>query len=390
MNTYYSTIILFSLANLLLLAVLVRQDGRIREAEKRRFYATYLCIAISTAAEWAAVMLNGAPDWTYGLHVFAKFADYAVTPFAGVLFVRQMGVQSRFERAVNGVILMNVGLEALSCFLGIIFTVDPVTNIHSHGPLNFLYILIFVLSFFYALHGFILYGRQFQRKNQVSIGAIFALVTLGILIQEAVSDELRVINLGLSMACTLAFIHYTAFSQQRIDAEFLRQKRLLDTDVLTGMFSRYAYSENLNRYQEEKTLPEDLAVFAIDVNGLKEVNDTLGHAAGDELIHGAAQCILQVMSPHGKCFRTGGDEFVALLCLPADRVQAIMEELQGTVEAWRGTVVQKLSVSVGYAIRSDSPNASVEMLAGIADSRMYENKAAYYKQIGVDRRRSPR
>ncbi|MBR5705734.1 MAG: diguanylate cyclase, partial [Deltaproteobacteria bacterium] len=58
--------------------------------------------------------------------------------------------------------------------------------------------------------------------------------------------------------------------------------------------------------------PEDLAVFSIDVNGLKTVNDSLGHDAGDELIRGAADCISAAFGQTGKCYRTGGDEFVVL------------------------------------------------------------------------------
>ena len=57
-------------------------------------------------------------------------------------------------------------------------------------------------------------------------------------------------------------------------------------DVLTGVFSRLAYHECLEQYAD--SVPTDLTVFLMDINGLKGVNDALGHEAGDELICGAA------------------------------------------------------------------------------------------------------
>ena len=54
-------------------------------------------------------------------------------------------------------------------------------------------------------------------------------------------------------------------------------------------------------------------MFSVDVNGLKKVNDTKGHTAGDELIKGAANCLTLAVGNNGKVYRTGGDEFMAVL-----------------------------------------------------------------------------
>ena len=62
----------------------------------------------------------------------------------------------------------------------------------------------------------------------------------------------------------------------------------------------------------ENKLEKKLTFVSIDVNGLKLVNDSLGHEAGDELLKGAACCIQRCVGPYGKVYRIGGDEFVVL------------------------------------------------------------------------------
>lgn len=85
-----------------------------------------------------------------------------------------------------------------------------------------------------------------------------------------------------------------------------------NTDELTRVFNRRAY-ENTMSSHKFTILPKNLVYVAIDINGLKEINDSKGHAAGDELIIGAANCLKQCFGTHGNIYRIGGDEFVVIL-----------------------------------------------------------------------------
>lgn len=71
-----------------------------------------------------------------------------------------------------------------------------------------------------------------------------------------------------------------------MNKKLMEQRMKSSVDVLTGVFSRLAYHECLEQYAD--SVPTDLTVFLMDINGLKGVNDALGHEAGDELICGAA------------------------------------------------------------------------------------------------------
>ena len=185
------------------------------------------------------------------------------------------------------------------------------------------------------------------------------------------------------------FIHYSEFSQLAMDDHMTEQQRQIDTDPLTGMLSRSAYSRALKTLDAAGALPGDLAAFTIDINGLKRVNDTQGHEAGDELIRGAAEYIETVIGNEGKCYRTGGDEFVALTSMNRESAENALRRLKDETERWRGSAVKTLSVSAGYALAEDydGDDLTAEALVRESDKAMYEAKAAYYQNAGRDRRK---
>ena len=90
------------------------------------------------------------------------------------------------------------------------------------------------------------------------------------------------------------------FTTRNVDDEKRREEQLIRlslTDELTRLYNRRCYEEDLDEFRRQG-LNEKFVLFSIDVNGLKKVNDTLGHAAGDELIKGAADCL--ALSVRGK------------------------------------------------------------------------------------------
>ena len=186
----------------------------------------------------------------------------------------------------------------------------------------------------------------------------------------------------LALFCVVSILlqwiydYYTA-QQLRMDKKLMEQRMKSSVDALTGVFSRLAYHECLGQYAD--AVPADLTVFLMDINGLKGVNDALGHEAGDELICGAAQCITQAVGDRGKIFRIGGDEFVVLGQMTKAQAQKILAALQGIAAAWSGTKVKTLSISAGCAFAGDHPDFSVERLTKEADLAMYARKQEYYR-----------
>ena len=195
----------------------------------------------------------------------------------------------------------------------------------------------------------------------------------------------------MTIGAALMFIHYNEFSQMLVDTHIAQQQKQLQTDDLTGLLNRYSYSRALNEYADAGALPEDFAVYTVDINDLKQTNDTLGHEAGDELIRGAAECIGKAFGSAAGIYRTGGDEFVILSrATEAGHMQEDLDRLQRETDAWTGSAGQKVSLAAGGALAGDHPGLNAEELVRISDLAMYERKAEYYKAVGHDRRAASR
>ena len=177
------------------------------------------------------------------------------------------------------------------------------------------------------------------------------------------------------------------YTVQNIDKDKRKEEHLIQiaiTDELTGLYNRRCFDNDAEEYQE-KPMEEDLVLISIDVNGLKTANDTLGHSAGDELIIGAAFCIQLTFGTYGKVYRTGGDEFIAMI--HTDDCDFIQETIEMMAGEWVGKEVDSLSISVGYAAHRDYPQEDIAGLVKIADAMMYAEKEKHYHQSGKERRR---
>lgn len=156
------------------------------------------------------------------------------------------------------------------------------------------------------------------------------------------------------------------------------------TDELTSFFNRHAYENELSLIEKEP-LKDNFTYVSIDVNGLKTVNDTLGHTAGDELLIGAAECMKQSFGAYGKLFRIGGDEFAALLYADETQLTNLQNDINEVSSKWQGKSGQKLTMACGYVTAREGQQ-NVKQMAIAADKRMYEAKTRYYQENGIERR----
>lgn len=152
---------------------------------------------------------------------------------------------------------------------------------------------------------------------------------------------------------------------------------LMETDQLTGMLNRRSFDQHIQKLRTGGSM-KGIKVCAFDVNGLKKVNDHIGHHAGDELLRGAASCLQNVFSHYGRCYRTGGDEFIAILQDSSPSAEELKEMLDDQTLSFKGTYVPGLSISMGIAEGTEA--SEIEELLRKADEQMYEAKAAYYRE----------
>ncbi|MBR0231731.1 MAG: GGDEF domain-containing protein [Clostridia bacterium] len=146
-------------------------------------------------------------------------------------------------------------------------------------------------------------------------------------------------------------------------------------DPLTGLLNRQAYYADLGSEPEEIT-----ALLSIDMNGLKTINDSEGHAAGDEALVTLALCFIRALKRRQSCYRVGGDEFV-IICRNTSHNEVI--KLDERIRRYVGET--EYSCSVGYCYCGDGSMTPDEMIKE-SDAKMYAEKARHYAGTGSDRR----
>ncbi len=385
MTTYYTAISVLLWLALIVLCILVHEDERIDAGDKRMYYATYAAIGLALLAEWTGVRLSGnesIPSWVIRL---IKCFDYILTPLAGGALVAQLRIRNRWDKALTWILIANAAFQVVSLFMGWMVTVGDHAS-YAHGPLYGIYAATYLLIFAIVIVQFLIYGMSFSRQNRLSLYATAAMAVAGILMQELLGNSVRTAYVALTLGATFLYIHAAEFSQQAADARIRWQQRQLTTDALTGLLSRHAYARELEAYAQTQRLPANFVAFSIDANGLKEINDSLGHDAGDELLRGAADCISQCFDSMARCFRTGGDEFVVFAQMSKEQASEMLKKLEQETSAWHGTAVRELSLSAGFAHSVDHEGLNCEELVKEADEAMYLAKAAYYREEGRDRR----
>jgi diguanylate cyclase (GGDEF)-like protein len=186
----------------------------------------------------------------------------------------------------------------------------------------------------------------------------------------------------------------------RIVFGFRNIDSIIEEEKNRNMLYSMAHIDNMTNVNNRRTFDEymdsnaklnvsgDLVFFSFDLNELKKANDTSGHEAGDEIIIGAADCMKAVLGKYGRIYRTGGDEFAAIVTLGDSERAQVIAKLKERFASWRGKLYPHLSVSMGYVCASENPQMTLDDMRKEADKRMYAQKSDYYSLDGNDRRRS--
>lgn len=148
---------------------------------------------------------------------------------------------------------------------------------------------------------------------------------------------------------------------------------MVEHDSLTSLYNRRKFEEEMDFHTGKDV--EKITIISIDVNGLKFINDTLGHMNGDQVIIAAANIIAKVFSDKGNVARIGGDEFGIILKNHNEaKVEEMLECLTNEVEQHNFMAAgHGLSLAFGYSFH-ESGIVNMEYLFQEADNNMFQNK----------------
>lgn len=286
------------------------------------------------------------------LRSFLIAVRYSTTPFLIAQIIFTIIKKQRWYVFIPAIVL--TAIDFISIPTGIVFYIDDL-GIMRRGALG---LLPYVAIGFYCIWLIILMIRHSSKQSTERIPIIymsFAFLT-GIIMPFLIGKEYAHVfctTIAISM-----FVYYVFLILQ-----------VTKRDPLTGLLNRQAY------YSDIKNDPQDItALVSIDMNGLKTINDTEGHAAGDIAISTISDCFLSAVRRKQLIYRVGGDEFV-VVCrkIPEDEVIKLTERIHEAVNA------TKYSCSIGYSYSADGKKSLDELLSE-SDANMYTEKQLYYKQ----------
>lgn len=166
---------------------------------------------------------------------------------------------------------------------------------------------------------------------------------------------------------------YAKSLEEKVVERTLQLELQAKLDPLTNLYNQRAMYDLLRReYQRAKRHDVDMSIVYLDVDNFKQVNDSLGHIKGDELLRNLSMCIKNNVRETDIACRFGGDEF----CIILPECSAINAKLTCTkILNEFGKIYPKCTISIGIYESKGSDNYTLEQLIEKADERMYKAKS---------------
>ena len=282
---------------------------------------------------------------------------YSATPIILALILFTLVKKARWYVLIPSLLLAIINI--ISIFTGIVFSIDPDSGNVVRGALGYLpYIGVGLYSVFLV---YILIRQSNKQPSEIIPIAFLALTfATGLIFPFFMGKDYSKIftsTIGIGL-----FVYYGFLISQQTKK-----------DSLTGLLNRQAF------YASIENTKDITAIVSIDMNGLKTINDTEGHAEGDEALVTLALCFLKPSRAKQKVYRIGGDEFI-IICR-----KTAQDELERLIANIRRNVSKtKYSCSIGYSY-SNKPK-DIEAMIKESDEMMYLDKAKYYSDKKIDRR----
>lgn len=329
---------------------------------------------------------------------------------------------SRLIEVISDNFTFNVRMEYISMYLAAIFLVMFIAEFMQktiqkkwlHGEALFFVLILLILSFLsesnrihYCKTGFIfqlsmltaiipvivelvIMVRRLHLKAERSVltGIVFFAVSVVLELARYRYNKLSVpeyhltlsfVPIGALMLIGLMLDAFCIVMMKRAVEDMEREKlyEMAYQDALTNLKNRAWCEKIMQEYQDSHN---PVSIINIDLNYFKHVNDTYGHAKGDELLINFAE-ILKEAFPQPACVgRMGGDEFIVILDYETEEeLEAKIQNLKKVVTEWnqKSAEDKQISFAFGYASNENDKTLSVWKVYETADHKMYEYKQKY-------------
>ena len=307
--------------------------------------------------------------------VFLSFISFMAMPVSLLLYFRQVLLRgTRILDVLCLVQTLNLLVMIVCCLLSREEPYSTLVTCHVLLVCSITVVLVLCL-------------RERRHGNQEIQGIISGFVWLGIcgimaiavfyLIPGANYAYLYSIGLLLFALCLAYANMKKLYDQMEKGIQAETYQKLAYSDALTGLGNRMA----LERWQNRA--PDRVTYALFDLNGLKEINDRYGHSAGATAIIAAADSIREAFQSLGRCYRIGGDEFLAILeDVSEQEILDAERRMNQYLERRSRELPYEVTLAMGVA-RSTEPDETGDSLFSRADAQMYQRKAQMKKEHAV-------
>lgn len=322
-----------------------------------RISLTSILLFIYSVSCYMEHYLGNQPEYSIFRTILSAF-NYSLVTFILVNIIMILYPEQKLYLYFPA--LLNASLCFISIPTGIVFYITE-ENHFQRGMLGYLTYFITGLYLFYLFIN--MFKKSRIQKKDLPLPLYMSLTAVICLIAPlfTYADTLHWFNITIT---TDVLLYYVFLLQQ-----FTKR------DPLTKLLNRQSYYNDAEKYEENIT-----AIVAMDMNGLKEINDKEGHVAGDTALKALADCFWRAAQNRHSVYRIGGDEYV-ILC--ANSTEDDVKSLIGNIN--QEVAKTPYTCSIGYAMRSD--DCTIDKLYQQADARLYEDKKLFYQNTGKDRRR---
>lgn len=251
-------------------------------------------------------------------------------------------------------------------FNGLCFTINE-QNLYARGPFIWIQWVV-VLPCIGIPTVSALFFSKAEKRTRVVVSTIVLFPLVAFVLQMLVYG-VTVCQVGITCSNLMLYIFIQSKAVNDVQSRASLLNEILNTDTLTNLQNRRAYETRLN----DLIVKEWVGVIFADLNGLKRMNDTFGHAAGDKLICDFSEWLREYFDVD-EIYRISGDEFVIL----SERKEHYFQ------------IYDKMIADVGDTAcigRADGIGSEVIELVSVAEQDMYKYKSEFYARTGLERRK---
>lgn len=307
-----------------------------------------LLLIFSTSLDLIFESQRANPGDVYLFRRVTTFMNFSLGPIIPLLLLKIFD-SKKFRLYIFLPFVINLICCVISIFNGFIFYINP-TNSYARGPL---FVIPFATSLFYLVLLIIQPVRNSTHTGK-KYEQVFLLIIMALLC----------ICMYLEIEWGFHLLNYSCSALSVVMYYLLLNIQGYSLDPLTGIYNRVKYNKALDKISQKS----NCMIAVIDINNFKEINDTLGHDAGDRYLIHFATLLAQYNKNAGSVYRIGGDEFVILSRkLAAEAFVQHVAKIQASI--------LKENISFSYGIAEYIPPADLDETLKLADVRMYENKS---------------